>query len=201
MNWKDIKPLTEFEAKQIVKKYLIKHGFNPQEIKTKKLPQGKKSPDLIVYKNEKIIFYCEIKTPEHKLNPLTNMYHWDTTFNKLRRFIHTARKQFEDFDHEHKYPWVVVFTSDHPQLNWTSFYHNVIGAVAYNGKVIKNFRERSFVKNSDRDFLSLDMVIWFQVNYINRKEIFQAYFFVNQDSKLFKKTKRISDLLKPDKEK
>ena len=61
MDWKNIKSLTEFEAKQIVKDYLIKHEFKPQEIKTENLLQGQKSPDLVVFKNNEIIFFARLK--------------------------------------------------------------------------------------------------------------------------------------------
>lgn len=196
MDWKDIKPLTEFEARLIVKNYFEKHGFSCKEIDTKNLPSGKKSPDFIVSRDNKLAFYCEVKTPEHKLNPATNMYHWDTTFYKLRRFLHTARKQFEDYDSKHKYPWVVVFTSNHPQLNWTNFTHNVIGAVAYNGTVIKDFRDKSFLQDSNKDLLSIEMIIWFQVSYTN-KLIYQMRHFVNKQSQLLNVTEAISTSLTP----
>lgn len=196
MDWSKIKSLTEFEARSIVKDYFKKHGFTCKEIVTKGLPPGKKSPDFIVSENNRLLFYCEVKTPEHKLNPATNMYHWDTIFYKLRRFLHTAKKQFEDYDSGHKHPWVVAFTSNHPQLNWTNFVHNIIGAVAYDGKVIRDFRQKSFLKDSNKDLLSLEIILWFQVSYTD-KRIYQMKHFVNRQSKLFNEAKKISDLLTP----
>ncbi|HPR99326.1 MAG TPA: hypothetical protein PLU63_00665 [Candidatus Woesebacteria bacterium] len=197
MEWKDIKPLTEKEARMTVKSYFINHGFEVREVDPNKLSVGDKSPDFIVTKDGNDIFYCEIKTPENKINSKTNSYQWDTTFYKLRKFLHKARKQFASFDSKHDLPWVVAFTSNHPQLNWTSFVHNIQGAVAYNGNVIKDFRSKKFIIESDKDVVSLDMIIWFQVNYLDRKTAFEVKFFVNTDLPLFTKTNEISGLLKP----
>lgn len=187
MDWKDIKPLTEYEAISIVKSYFEKNSLVVERIDPKNLSSGKKAPDLSISKDNELIFFCEVKTPELKINPVTNMYHWDTTFYKLRRFIHTAVKQFKDIDPEHKYPWVVAFTSDHPQLNWTNFTHNVLGAVVYGGDVLRDFRDKAFVADSNKDLLSIDLFLWFQINYINRTNIVQLKRFINKDSKLLSK--------------
>lgn len=186
MEWKDIKPLKEHEAIGIVNTYLEKNGLTVHRIDTKKLDNGKKAPDLSVSKKSELLFYCEVKTPELKLNPDTNMYHWDTTFYKLRKFIHKAVKQFNDFDPKHESLWVLAFTSNHPQLNWTNFVHNIFGAVSFNGNVIRDFRNKSFLLDSNKDMLSIDLFLWFQINYINRSSIVQLKRFVNQDSKLFR---------------
>lgn len=200
MDWKDITPLKEHEAIEIVCKYLSDSGFSPSRINHKNLPNGVKSPDLAVSNKGELQFYCEIKTPELKQHPITGMYHWDTTFYKLRRFIHSAVKQFKDVDPDHLYPRIVAFTSDHPQLNWTSFYHNVIGAVSYGDTVIKDFRDKSFVADSNKDLLAIDLFLWFQVNYINRTDVYQLFRYCNADSKHLSIVENISDqILEPKK--
>jgi hypothetical protein len=198
MEWKDIKPLTEAEARRIVKDYLTSRGYVVNEIDTKTVPEGKKSPDLVIKEGNETLAYCEIKTPAHNLNPQTRMYHWDTTFYKLRRFLHTAKKQFSDYDPDHKKPWIIIFTSNHPQLNWTNFTHNVIGAVAYNRQVIKDYRGKGFVADSNKDLLSIDMIIWFQVNYLNREDVYQVKFFINKDRAYLELMKELSEKLKPE---
>lgn len=196
MDWKDIKPLRESEAKSIVKDYLIERGYQVEEIDPKEVPEGIKSPDFEVKWDKQTAFLCEIKTPSHNLDPIFKMYKWDTVFYKLRRFIRTASKQFSDFDPEHNTPWVIVFTSNHPQLNWTSFTHNVIGAVAFNGQVIRDYRDKQFVGQSNNDLLKIDMIIWFQVNYLNRKEVYQVKFFINKDNRFVEKMGVVSNTLK-----
>ena len=47
MEWKDIKPLTEKEARMTVKSYFISHGFGVKEVDPNKLLVGNKSPDFI----------------------------------------------------------------------------------------------------------------------------------------------------------
>ena len=197
MEWKDIKPLRESEARLIVKKYFIKHGFQVEEIDPSTLKEGKKSPDLIIKKNNKSVCYCEIKTPSLNLNPVTGLYQWNTIFYKLRRFIHTAYKQFFSFDPKHKEPWVIVFTSNHPQLNWTSFTNNVIGAVVFNGKVLKDFRSEKFLPKSNEELLSIDMIVWLQVSYLDRQEVYQVKFFINKDRPLIKEVEALSVALRP----
>lgn len=198
MDWKDITPLKEHEAIEVVCKYLSNSGFSPSRINHKNLPSGVKSPDLAVSNKGELQFYCEIKTPELKLHPITGMYHWDTTFYKLRRFIHSAVKQFGDVDPDHLYPRVVAFTSNHPQLNWTNFHHNVIGAVSYGDTIIKDFRGKSFVADSNKDLLAIDLFLWFQVNYINRADVYQLFRYHNVDSKHLSIIENISDkILEP----
>lgn len=191
MDWKDIKPLKESQALLLVKEYIDSKGLSCKRIEV----SDKKSPDFEILQNEVVKAYCEVKTPEHNLNPLTNMYHWDTTFYKLRRFLHTAVKQFKSYDPNHEVPWMVTFTSNHPQLNWTNFMHNVIGAVQYNGQVLKDFRQEKFIKDSDKDLLSIDLIVWTQVNYITPK-IFEIKFFINNDSSHKLDTEHLTELLK-----
>ncbi len=196
MDWKDITPLKEHEAIDIIQKYLNTSGFSPSRINHKNLPDGVKSPDLAISNNGELQFYCEVKTPELKLHPVTGMYHWDTTFYKLRRFIHGSVKQFKDVDPDHLYPRVVAFTSNHPQLNWTSFCHNVMGKVSYGETVIKNFRDKSFVSDSDKDLLEIDLFLWFQVNYINRTDVYQLYRYLNVDSKHISNVEMIANQIR-----
>lgn len=201
MELKDIKPLSESEARKIVKDYLISRGCAVDEIDTKTISEGKKSPDLVIKEGNKILAYCEIKTPAHNLNPQAGMYLWDTIFYKLRRFLHTAKKQFSDYDPDHEKPWIIIFTSNHPQLNWTNFAHNVIGAVAYNGQVIKDYRGKKFVADSNKDLLSIDMIIWFQVNYLDRNDVYQVKFFINKDRAYLELMKGLSEKLKSENKK
>ena len=195
MDWKDIKPLKETETRTIVKEYFSNHGFSVLEINPKNLPQAKKSPDFVIKKGGDIKGYCEVKTPAHILNPITHLYHWDTTFYKLRKFLHKARKQFSDYDPNHKKPWIVVFTSNHPQLNWKSFADNVIGAIVFNGKILKDFRNKNFITESNKDLISIDLIIWLQVNYIDRRKVYQVRFFVNNDGSLIDEVKILLDEL------
>jgi hypothetical protein len=80
MDWRDIKPLKENEARVIVKNYFLNRGFSVSEINPKDLPPGKKSPDFIIKKNDDIKGYCEVKTPANIIDPITGLYKWDYRF-------------------------------------------------------------------------------------------------------------------------
>lgn len=188
--------MTENEAIRIVREYLEKHTLKGEKVDTTKLAPGKKSPDLEVKENNKLVFLCEVKTPSLKQNVQTKMFHWATTHSKLRGFIHQAIKQFTDHDPKHTLLWVIAFTSDNFQLNWSNFCHCIQGAVAYNGQVVKDLSSSRFIQDTNRDLLSTEMIIWFQVSPKDKK-VYQLKLFVNQQSRLFTETKRLSDLLTP----
>ena len=188
--------MTESLALELVERYLKNHKYDPKRIDTQKLPSGKKAPDFEVNDISELRFYCEVKTPELKLDSKTGLYKWTTTASKLRDFIHKAVKQFQDQDPNHLKPWVIIFTSDNFQLNWTNFAHCIQGAVAYDNQVIKDLGGMRFVRETDKDILYVDLFIWCQVNEEHGK-VYQLVSFANADSSLRGETGVIIDALKP----
>ena len=188
--------MTESLALELVEGFFKNHKHNPKRIDTKKLPSGKKAPDFEVNDNSELKFYCEVKTPELKPNDQTQMFHWTTTVSKLRDLIHKAVKQFKNQNPNHLKPWVLIFTSDHFQLNWANFVHCLQGTVAYNSQIIKNLSNQRFVVDTEDDVKAIDLFIWCQVN-AQAKKIYQMVHFVNGNSDLLKETKAISDKLIP----
>lgn len=192
MNWTTIKPLKEGPALTLVKKYFENACLKCEKIDERKNDNGKKSPDFKVIGQNRTVAYCEVKTPENVLNSETSMYHWDTTFYKLRKFIHKAVKQFKDYDSAYELPRIIAFTSNHPQLNWTSFQHNILGAVAFNGEILRDFNQKSFIADSNKDFLSIDLVMWLQVSHhTDNPEIYQVKYFLNPKSKFYTEVLKI----------
>ncbi len=188
--------MTEESILQIISSYLIKHKYTPERINTSKLPPGKKAPDFLVKANKILKFYCEIKTPDLKLNPKTNLFNWQTTVSKLRDLIHKAAKQFKDEDSLHSIPWVVIFTSCHMQLNWTNLSHCIQGKVGYGKDIIKDLTDQRYIKDTNQDVKNIDLFIWSQVNE-QHKKIYQMVHFINHDSKLLSETTEISNKLIP----
>jgi len=170
MDWSKIKKLSESQAKNVAKTYLTKRSFKCEEIDPTTLSPGKLSPDYYVYGHD-LEFLCEVKTPEHKLDPITKLYKWDTTFYKLKSLIHKAVKQFEDYDKEHKNVRVIAFTSNHPQLNYSQLIHNIKGKVEFGKTVIRDLDKISKLNNWQEDLPRLELVLWFQVNYITNEAI------------------------------
>jgi len=117
----------DIQSEELIQSYLISHGFLPKRIDTKKLNTGIKSPDFQVYLRDISSFYCEIKNPLLLANDITKMFHWTTSISKIRRFIHKAVQQFIDIDHGHNFPWMIIFTSGHFQLNWNNFSDAYLG--------------------------------------------------------------------------
>jgi len=188
--------MRESLALELIENYLKNHKYHPARIETKRLQSGEKSPDFEVKKTGKSKFYCEVKTPKQKLNDKTQMFHWTTTASKLRAFIHTAVKQFNACDPKHSYPWVLIFTSDHFQLNWSNFAHCIRGVVAYNFQIIKDMRNQRFIEETNEDVRTIDLFIWCQVN-VKDEKIYQMVHFLNKDSELFVEIKLINKNLIP----
>lgn len=200
MNWKDIQPLTESEALKIVLDYFSNHNLNSKRIETLGIPEGQRSPDIVGVQGRKNTFICEVKTPSHIFNEEKGLYVWSTTFNKLRSRIHTAIKQFSDFDKHHTIPRIVAFTSNHPQLNWTHLQHNILGAVKYGNKILQDFNSKTFVVDTNNDIQAVDIFLWFQINYLNRNSIVELAIYQNTNSKLHSDLERIVLKLVPRKE-
>lgn len=179
-DWSKIKPLKEPEALSIVKEYIENHGYTMKRIDISKLSAGKKAPDYEALKESKPIFLCEVKTPGHIINQITKMYHWDTTFNKLRNHIHTASKQFDDFDKDHSCPRILAFTSNHPQLNWTSLQQNILSEVRFGERLLRDYKGKTFVIDTNKDIQSIDIFLWMQINRLNKK-IYELAIYVNQN--------------------
>lgn len=195
IDWKDITPLTEHEAKEVVKKYLARGGYEARDIDPTNYSEGINLPDLEVYENNTLAFYAEVKTPELNLNLQTGLYQWNTTINKLRALSRKAVKQLESFEPTHTYPRVIIFTSDHPQLNWTNCVHHIQGAVSYNGNVLKDFRNKETGWDLTEELLKIDLIIWLQVNYIDHQGLAQATNMLNKDSPVLNKVEALSKKL------
>ena len=196
MEWSEIKPLPESKALLLVREYFSSHFLRCEYIDPRHLSGGIKSPDYKIFQAEEHLAYCEVKTPENQVNQQAGMYFWDTGFNKLRKFIHKAVKQFHDEDSNHSKPWIVVFTSNHPQLNYSSLLHCIRGSVVLGGTLIKDFRNKRFIKSSNKDLKSVDLFIWMQISYVSPK-IYQVKFFLNDNSPFLFEVKRISEFLMP----
>jgi hypothetical protein len=67
-----------------------------------------------------------------------------------------------------------------------------MGAVIFNGKILRDFRNMDFTLKTNKDLLSIDLILWFQINYIDRRNICQTRYFVNKDGRF---TNEIKSLL------
>ena len=189
--------MTEAQALLLVSDYLRSHGYEPNRVDTSAFPEGRKSPDLEVRENGGMSFFCEVKTPLLLANDETKMFHWSTSVSKIRGFIHKAVSQFRDHDPNHHKPWVVVFTSDHMQLNWTNMKHVLDGYVSYDdGKIVRDLRGERYVIDTNNDVNTIDLYIWCQVNSVSRDLIYQIRFFL-RPTILMSEARKIAERLVP----
>ncbi len=117
---------------------------------------------------------------------------WKNVYNRLQSGLTKARKQFESFDKSHDLLRVVVFTSNHPQLNFNSCKNNILGIVQLGEELIQDYREKPEFKYTEKDRRSIDIILWAQINRYT-KEIFETEYFVNMESKHINK---MDDILK-----
>lgn len=196
-DWTKIKPLSECEAIVAINEYLNKKGYSVNKLPKNKVKDGLKSPDIEIYSDNKLVAYGEIKCPGHYINQEVGLFTWDTAYNKLLRYTHEATEQFKAYDANHALPWVLIIASNHPQLNWMQFLNRLRGEVRLGNEALHKFYP---TKNGNDDYSKwkdLDMILWLQINYLDRKTIYQLRQFVNLDSKLIDNTKKLSDEITP----
>lgn len=188
--------MKEAIALGIISKYYFKHGFIPKRLYPQNYPLNTKVPDFEIVNNKILDHYCEVKSPELILNPVTNLFHWQTTVSKLRNMIHKTIKQFRGVDPNHNLPWILAFTSDRMELNWTNLVHTVNGIAGFSNTIFRDFRDTRFIKDTQGDIEQLDYIFWNQVNRLDNK-IYQFVPFINIESKHLVKVENINRLLTP----
>lgn len=187
--------MEEKDIISIVENYLRNHGYLPKRL-TPNLIFGQKTPDFEVFEDNKLSYLTEVKTGILLPNPVTNMFHWNTTISKIREHTSKAHKQFADYDKNHHFPWLLFFTSSHFQLNWSNMLDSLRGSVVRGGKVINDLRSQRFVRNTEKEVKEIDLYVWLQVNG-NDKRIYQFVNFVNTNSNFIGQVKTIIKKLTP----
>lgn len=176
--------------------YLEKHNFVVKRLQPDKLTSNIKCPDFEVMTNKKIKFYCEVKSPKLQVNKFTNMFHYSTLVTKLRDHIHKAVAQFSDKDSKHSFPWVLIFTSNFMQLNWTSMLSAISGKVIIGDKTISDLRHLNRVRDTNEDVNKVDIFVWLQMN--QKSQIIQVRMYLNPYTIFSKETMEICKLFTPD---
>lgn len=187
--------MTEHQILSSVSDYLVGRDYKVIRLNTKALPIGIKCPDFQVLLNNGSSFYCEVKSPLLQANEITKMFHWTTSVTKLRDHIHKAVEQFSEQDPRHESPWVLIFTSDRMQLNWSSMTHAYAGKVYYGDKVIADLTHLKRVKDTVRDVEQIDLFVWMQMN--EQADIYQVRLMIQSKSKLRSQVIAIGKKLEP----
>ena len=128
-------------------------------------------------------YICEVKSPilmfDHDAAPFG--YKFSTTHNKILDAIHNAKKQLGKLDTEHSLPHILVYTSAHPQLNYSSFVNAIRGYITLqDGTITTDLRNTDIFKSTEGIIQDIDLYLWFQIG--GGGNFFQASYFGNQES-------------------
>ncbi len=168
--------LTETQITKIVDDYLKVCGYS-----LKRIPEGgNKTPDFEITKQSNE-YVAELKSPELIFDEVTQLFKFKTTHSKLLTFIRRARKQFISYDISHVKPRVLIFTSSHPQLNWTNLTDAMQGGVVFQGQTSPDFRETDAFKKAAPEMYDIDLYIWLQLS-PEQKEAYQLTLLANDRS-------------------
>lgn len=162
---------------------LYEHYLSERGLGSSRIPEGtSKTPDFELRRGEEL-YLNEFKAPELHLNVKTGLFLFKTTNSKLLRFIHTANKQFLEYDPLHSKPWVVTFASTHFQLNWSNFTDALRGGMLHSdGSLLPpGFQKTDAFKSSLTDRYVPDLYLWLQVN-PEEQTLYQATLLLNEKS-------------------
>ncbi len=128
-------------------------------------------------------YICEVKSPilmfNHDAAPFG--YKFSTSHGKVLDAIHNAKKQLGKLDPEHSLPHILIFTSAHPQLYYSSFVKAIKGYIAIqDGTVMTDLRDTAIFKNTEGIIQDIDLYVWFQIG--GGGKFFQASYFDNHES-------------------
>ena len=152
--------------------YLSARGYTAS-----KIPESTgRTPDLEVTGDGRR-YLNEFKSPELLLDPAIRLFKFTTTNSKLLQFVHTALKQFTDYDRNHETPWVVTFASTHMQLHWHSLFEAMQGGSVVEGRVIADWTHTGAFKRWQANRYKVDLFMWLQVNLETGP--YRASFFTN----------------------
>lgn len=176
---------------ELVETFFKENSFDVDPIPT----SSAKTPDLSVKKDGVPFFYCEVKNPHLLIDEKTGLFKHSTTNSKLRQFISKAHEQLKEYDQSHSLPWVVVFVSDHFQLNWNNLGNSIKGFIGNKPPIIVDLRDTNPVKRTNDDIRALDFMIWLQIG--RDGKIYQVTVFVNERYKESKMINRVINVLVP----
>ncbi|NMI03162.1 hypothetical protein HF638_04205 [Paenibacillus sp. SZ31] len=147
-------------GEEIVRNFLENIGFQ-----VSKIPESQnKTPDFEVYKNGKLVFYCEEKTlDKDDFEGCKN----DSTYNAITRHFHTAAKQFESINPHNQVPNVLAIVNLDTMKGCHDLFISLTGhALLESGKYLKIRNVNDYTKK-DMDYINL--CLWFD------KETFIKY--------------------------
>lgn len=113
-------------------------------------------------------------------------YNWATSYNRIRSAVKKASEQFISYDPSFQKARVLVISSTHFQLNFKHFESYRDKAVIYGNEMIRDFNQKGSSRIQQEYLNNIDLVLWLQVNNIDRKTIYQIrpYIFTSDKTRL-----------------
>lgn len=137
-------------------------------------------------------YICELKSPilMFDYNAAPFGYKHSTTHRKILDAIHEGKKQLEKLDPDHSLPHILIYTSAHPQLNYTNFRDAIRGYLAMqDGAIMTDLRDREIYLNTQDIIEDIDLYIWMQMG--GGHKFFQASYFTNTTSSYIENIDRL----------
>lgn len=163
--------ISEPDIKTMVSDFVEKRGYIAVPI----VEGSEKTPDFSLEKSASK-YLLEIKSPVLNFNVEKQLYIFKTSHTKILNHIHTAIKQFTEQDKDHNLPWILLFTSSHPQLNWSTLVD-----VLHGTPVDERHRAAPAYYSTIPLIQQLDGIIWLQAN-VKAKIFHQASYLLNKTS-------------------
>lgn len=150
------------EYGQIIVKDFLEH----KRFVLNKIPESdEKTPDFVVYKEEKIVFYCEEKTLDYDDFEGSKK---DSTYNVISKHLHTAVKQFNSINPKHEIPNVMAIVNLDTPKDIHDLFISLTGyALLDSGKYMKIHKVGH---RTVEDISQVDLFLWFNngefINYL-----------------------------------
>lgn len=134
----------------------VRESFEKIGLEVKSIKVGEeKTPDFEVYRDGKLVFFCEEKTLEND-NDFEGVKH-DPTYSSISTHVHKAAKQFRSTNPNHEYPNVLVFNNSDSLKNIHDLFITLTGhAILDDGELMKIHR----VGRVSNDIDDIDLYIW-----------------------------------------
>jgi hypothetical protein len=187
----DVPSLREARLKELYRRYLSDRG-----IRSKPIPEkSSKTPDFWLEHGDRRIL-SELKAPELRIDTKHGLYKWKTTLQKLQARFRTAVKQFSSEDPTHEHPRLLVLMSCHFQLNLFSLRDAIQGGVLNpDGTWLTDLRATDAYSRWLESIGQIDAILWLQLS-VEREELYQAGYFVQQGSVHLEAVDRLFNVLK-----
>lgn len=163
--------ISEPDIKTMVSAFMQERGY----LATPIAEGAEKTPDFYIEKNN-TRYLVEVKSPVLNFNVEKQLYMFKTSHTKVLNHIHTAIKQFTEQDKNHELPWILLFTSSHPQLNWSTLVD-----VLHGTPVDEQGRSAPAYSSTVPLIEQIDGFIWLQANGA-KKTFHQASYMINTSS-------------------